>query len=101
MPSAFEARAARLISAGFAGKTVSPELAELVRRGLRSVMLFSRNVGEPAEVAELTAAIKRLTPEPLLVAVDRLSAAAEFLGDLRARESLADEAENRHFARCQ
>lgn len=35
----------------------------------------------------------------LLVAVDRLDATAEFPSDLRARKSLADETQHRHFAR--
>ncbi|MFO7181214.1 MAG: beta-N-acetylhexosaminidase [Pseudomonadota bacterium] len=71
MPSALEARAARLFCVGFRGLAPSPELAELTRRGVRSVVLFARNVGEPRDVAELTRAIKRLAPEPIAIAVDQ------------------------------
>ncbi|HLV67211.1 MAG TPA: beta-N-acetylhexosaminidase [Polyangiaceae bacterium] len=71
MPSALEARAARLFCVGFHGLEPSPELAELTKRGVRSVVLFARNVGEPREVAELTRRLKALTSEPLAVAVDQ------------------------------
>src|SRR5690606_38642038 len=72
MPSALEARAARLFCVGFRGLAPSPELAELTRRGVRSVVLFARNVGEPRDVAELTRAIKRLAPVPIAIAVDHV-----------------------------
>ncbi len=70
--SALAARhAAGLLCVGFHGQSVSPELRELVRRGVRSVILFSRNVGEPQQVFELTRSIKRLCDEPITIAVDQ------------------------------
>jgi beta-N-acetylhexosaminidase len=71
MTPELKVRIAGLLCVGFQGTTVSSELAELVLRGVRNVVLFSRNVGEPAAVLELTNALKRLTPEPVLVAIDQ------------------------------
>lgn len=63
--------AARLLTVGFAGKVLDPELASLLDRGIGGVVLFSRNVGTPAELAELTFAIKRRAGRPLLTAIDQ------------------------------
>lgn len=71
MTPELKAQIAGLLCVGFQGTSVSPELAELVARGVRSVVLFSRNVGEPEAVLELTNAVKRLSPEPFLVAIDQ------------------------------
>jgi beta-N-acetylhexosaminidase len=54
-------------------------LIELVTRGVRSVILFSRNVTHPEGVLELTRAIKRLTPEALSIAVDQEGGAVQRL----------------------
>jgi len=66
-----ERDAASLFCMGFPGLAPSPELTELIARGVRSVILFSRNVGSPAEVAELTRAVKSLSPEPVGIFVDQ------------------------------
>jgi beta-N-acetylhexosaminidase len=66
-----ETAAARLLTVGFHGKTLSPELERLLTRGVSGVILFSRNVGGPSEVLELTRAIKRRAGRPLLVSVDQ------------------------------
>lgn len=66
-----EARAARLLCIGFVGTEVSPELRELLRRGVRNVVLFARNVVEPGQVLALAQSIKALSPEPIGVAVDQ------------------------------
>lgn len=71
MANDLEARAARLLCVGFSGTEVSAELVELVRRGVRNVVLFARNVGEPEQVLELTRSIKALSSEPIGVAVDQ------------------------------
>lgn len=65
------ARAAALFCVGFSGHAVSPELRSLIDRGVRSVILFSRNVLEPPQVSALTRAIKGLADEPIAVAVDQ------------------------------
>jgi beta-N-acetylhexosaminidase len=71
MKHPLEAQAARLFSVGFHGKTSTPDLEKLVARGVGGVIFFSRNVGLPAEVAELTRAIKRLADRPLILSVDQ------------------------------
>lgn len=71
MASQLETSAARLFTVGFHGKTVSAELRELLARGVGGVILFSRNVGEPAEVVELTNAIKRQAARPMPIALDQ------------------------------
>jgi beta-N-acetylhexosaminidase len=69
--SDLERRAASLVTAGFAGKAVDGDVGALLERGIGGVVLFSRNVGEPREVAELTALLKRRAGRPLLTAVDQ------------------------------
>ncbi len=62
---------AGLFCVGFHGKTPSPEVKELVRRGVHGVILFGRNVEDAEQVAALVAELKRLAGRPLLVSVDQ------------------------------
>jgi beta-N-acetylhexosaminidase len=62
---------ASLFCVGFEGTTPSPEILELIRRGVGGVILFARNVEQAEQVAELTAALKRAAGRPLLVSVDQ------------------------------
>ena len=59
--------------AGFAGTSLTPEIRALAREySLGGIVLFTRNVDEPAQVAELAYEIARLQPDmPLWVAVDQ------------------------------
>jgi beta-N-acetylhexosaminidase len=66
-----ETQAARLFTVGFYGKASTPDLEKLVGRGVGGVIFFARNVGQPAEVAELTSSIKRLAGRPLFLALDQ------------------------------
>ena len=65
---------AELVMAGFAGLAPPPELLALVRRGLAGVILFERNVADPAQVAALCAELqdvaRRAGHPPLLIAAD-------------------------------
>ncbi|HET8732938.1 MAG TPA: beta-N-acetylhexosaminidase, partial [Anaeromyxobacteraceae bacterium] len=71
MPSRLDAECAGLLCVGFDGTTPSPEVLELVRRGVGGVILFARNVESAEQVAELTASLKRAAGRPLLVSVDQ------------------------------
>ncbi len=62
---------AGLICVGFHGKTPSPEVKELLRRGVHGVVLFGRNVESAEQVAALVRELKELAGRPLLVAIDQ------------------------------
>lgn len=66
-------RVAGLFCVGFRGTSPSPEVKELIRRGVYGVILFSRNVVDAEQVAELVTELKgaRKADEPLLIAVDQ------------------------------
>lgn len=66
-----DADCAGLFAVGFSGLTPSPEVRELLRRGVGGVILFARNVESAAQVAELTGALKREAGRPLLTSVDQ------------------------------
>lgn len=101
MPASLDRDVASLLCVGFAGQAPSPEVLELIERGVGGVILFSRNVADAAQVAELTAALKRAAGRPLLVSIDqeggrvaRLRAAQGFteLPPMRALGDAGDEA---------
>jgi len=71
MTMELETQAARLFSVGFHGKLPDDDLKRLLALGVAGVIFFSRNVGEPAEVAEATSAIKRQAGRPVLIALDQ------------------------------
>jgi beta-N-acetylhexosaminidase len=96
-----DAQIAGLFCVGFHGKTPSPEVLELVRRGVYGVILFARNVEDAEQVAALVADLKRAAGRPLLVSVDqeggrvaRLRAAQGFteIPPMRALGDAGDEA---------
>jgi beta-N-acetylhexosaminidase len=62
---------AGLLCVGFQGTTPSPEVLELIRRGVHGVVLFARNVVDAEQVAALSAELKRAAGRPLLVAIDQ------------------------------
>jgi len=63
--------AARLLIVGFHGRKLESELEQLLERGVGGVIFFARNLGEPAEVAELTASVKVRASQPLFCCVDQ------------------------------
>jgi beta-N-acetylhexosaminidase len=69
--SPLERDCARLFVVGFRDKTVSPELAALVRDGVLGVILFSRNIGTVEETTELIAELKRSAGRAFLTSVDQ------------------------------
>src|SRR5438128_1906338 len=55
-----ELLAARMVGAGFDGHSPPDDLAGLARRGVRTFILFKRNVASPAQVQDLGRALKSL-----------------------------------------
>jgi beta-N-acetylhexosaminidase len=72
-PRGLRHRIGQLLIAGFDGHQVPVELRALAREfGLGGVILFARNVADPAQVAELAFESARLSPDaPLWVSVDQ------------------------------
>src|SRR4051812_40541859 len=67
----FDRAAARCVFVGVQGKVPSAQELELVHRGVGGVILFSRNVDNPAQVAELSRTLKSAAPGPLLICIDQ------------------------------
>ncbi|HZR09158.1 MAG TPA: beta-N-acetylhexosaminidase [Myxococcales bacterium] len=68
---AFDRQAARCVFAGIKGHTATPAELDLIRRGIGGVILFGRNVADPAQVAELSRSLKAAAPGPLLICIDQ------------------------------
>src|SRR5580765_2060527 len=73
MPASLRRQIGRLLIAGFNGSQVSVELRSIAREfGLGGVILFSRNIEAPEQVAELCYEAGRLEPDlPLWVSIDQ------------------------------
>jgi beta-N-acetylhexosaminidase len=67
----YEKLAARCVIVGIQGPTSTPEELELIRRGVAGVILFRRNIVDPAQVAELSRTLKAAAPGPLLISTDQ------------------------------
>src|SRR4051794_16644303 len=67
----FDRQAARCVFAGIAGTTPTKDELELVRSGIGGVILFARNIQEPAQVAELARELKAASPDKLMVCIDQ------------------------------
>src|SRR5688572_27938597 len=64
----------QLLFAGFQGTELPRGLAELLAQGrIGGVILFARNIGDPAQVRALTAALHAAAPPeaPVLLAIDQ------------------------------
>ncbi len=104
--SDLDARVASLLTVGFGGRVVDPDLDGLLARGVGGAVLFSRNVGAAREVRELTVELKRRARGPLFVAVDqeggkvaRLREGFTRLPPLRALGERNDPALSRDYGR--
>ena len=67
----FDRQAARCVFVGIRGTTPLPEELEIIRRGVGGVILFARNVVDPAQVAELSRALKAAAPGALVTSIDQ------------------------------
>lgn len=72
-PAALRHQIGQLLIAGFNGEQIPVELRSLAREfGLGGVILFARNISEPAQVADLCHEASRLTADvPAWVSVDQ------------------------------
>jgi beta-N-acetylhexosaminidase len=66
-----DAACASLFAVGFDGLDPSPEVRELLGRGVSGAVLFARNVESPEQVAALSAALKHAARRPFLFSVDQ------------------------------
>lgn len=77
----------QLLVVGFEGKQVTPELEELIHTyHVGGIILFSRNIGTPAEVLNLTTNLQRLAKKaeyqyPLLICMDQENGIVRRLGE--------------------
>ena len=71
MPKTLDREVASLFCVGFTGHEPSAEVLELIARGVGGVILFSRNIRDAEQVAELSGALKRAAGRPLLISVDQ------------------------------
>jgi beta-N-acetylhexosaminidase len=69
-PTDVAATAARLVWIALPGPEIDDSSAELLRRGVGGVVLFSRNLGSAGQVRQLTTDLRRLAPGPLRIAID-------------------------------
>src|ERR1700686_2679087 len=56
---------------GFEGAQLSAELADYLERGLAGVVLYPRNFRSPKHLREITRAIRRAAPHPVLIGIDQ------------------------------
>jgi beta-N-acetylhexosaminidase len=65
-----ERLAAELLMVGFPGYVVPKETADLIARGVRSFILFARNVADRDQLRSLTSELRRLAGDDVLIAID-------------------------------
>ncbi|HEX4801918.1 MAG TPA: beta-N-acetylhexosaminidase, partial [Myxococcaceae bacterium] len=56
---------------GFSGRSLDDGVRQLLGEGIFGAVFFSRNIGEPRELAELCREIKRRAPGKIILAVDQ------------------------------
>jgi beta-N-acetylhexosaminidase len=67
-----EQKIGQMLAVGFDGLEAPDYILEWLRAGrIGGVILFSRNVTSPQQVAELTASLRDAAPQPILIAIDQ------------------------------
>jgi beta-N-acetylhexosaminidase len=79
-PEALERIAAGLLMIGFPGQSVPPDTVNLITRGVRSFILFARNIGEAEQVKSLNAQLRALAGDDALIAIDHEGGRVNRLG---------------------
>lgn len=62
--------AAGVLMVGFPGYVVPRETADLIARGVRSFILFARNIADRDQLRSLTSELRRLAGDDVLIAID-------------------------------
>jgi beta-N-acetylhexosaminidase len=67
-----EQKIGQMLAVGFHGLEAPDYILEWLRAGrIGGVILFSRNIASPQQVAELTAGLRDAAPHPILIAIDQ------------------------------
>jgi len=77
---ALERVAAGLLMVGFPGRSVPAGTVDLIAGGVRGVILFARNIGEAEQVKSLTAQLRALAGDDILIAIDHEGGRVNRLG---------------------
>lgn len=72
--------AAGVLMVGFPGRFVPAGTIDLITRGVRGVILFARNLGEAEQVKSLTAQLRALAGDDVLIAIDHEGGRVNRLG---------------------
>jgi beta-N-acetylhexosaminidase len=71
MPDASLRHASELVCIGFDGLTLPPDAAALLADGVRSVIYFTRNHADPAQLRALSDSVRRAAGRETLITVDQ------------------------------
>jgi beta-N-acetylhexosaminidase len=67
-----EQKIGQMLAVGFTGLEAPDYILEWLRAGrIGGVILFSRNIASPQQVANLTASLREAAPHPILIAIDQ------------------------------
>ncbi|MBZ0290863.1 MAG: beta-N-acetylhexosaminidase, partial [Anaerolineae bacterium] len=67
-----EQQVGAMLGVGFEGLTPPDYVLDWLRaERVGAIVLFARNVASPAQLIELTTALREASPRPLLIAVDQ------------------------------
>src|SRR5437763_4322294 len=70
-PMAIPRAVAGMFCVGFTGTKVSPEMRELIARGVGGAILFKRNVQSAQQVSDLCAELKTLAGRPFITCIEQ------------------------------
>ena len=71
MPLDVPAHLASLVCIGFDGSEPTPFIEEALSAGVSTVILFARNVGDPAHTAETCRRLREAAGRPIVIAIDQ------------------------------
>ena len=72
---------ASLVCVGFDGPEPTPFLREVLAMGVSTVILFARNVGDPAATARTCRMIREVAGRPIVISIDQEGGSSRRLVD--------------------